>query len=271
MVSVTRISIAPVKALALVFPPEVYLGAAGVAGDRRFWLCDSTGRLVNNKRFGELALVRPTWDETDRRLELSFPDGRIVAGTVELGEHVEETLYGVPFASRPVLGPWQEALAGFLGEPVRLLWAPAGATDRGRDGGTVSLVSRASLERLAEVCGEPDPLDGRRFRMLFEVDGVDPHEEDRWIGRRVQVGEAQIRIHGDIGRCVVTSQDPDTGVTDIDTLGALARYRREGHTEALPFGIYGDVVKPGRVRVGDPVSVADDSERDPGRKAIRAR
>ncbi len=263
MISIARIAIAPVKALALVFPPEVDVGAGGVEGDRRFWLCDSTGRLVNNKRSGELALIRPSWDEAERRLELTFPDGRIVAGTVELGQEVEETLYGAPFASRPVLGPWQEALAGFFGQPLRLLWAPAGATDRGREGGTVSLVSRASLERLAEVCGETEPLDGRRFRMLFELEGVDPHEEDRWIGRRVQVGEAEIAIRGDVGRCVVTSHDPDTGVTDLDTLGALARYRREGHSEPLPFGIYGDVVTPGRVRVGDPVGVADD-ERDPG-------
>jgi uncharacterized protein len=258
MLSIARIAIAPVKALALVFPQEVYLGAGGVAGDRRFWLCDSTGRLVNNKRSGELALIRPSWDEAERRLELTFPDGRIVAGTVELGEQVEETLYGAPFASRPVLGPWQEALAGFFGQPLRLLWAPAGATDRGREGGTVSLVSRASLERLAEVCGETEPLDGRRFRMLFELDGVGPHQEDLWIGRRVQVGEAEIAIHGDVGRCVVTSHDPDTGVTDLDTLGALARYRREGQTEPLPFGVYGEVVKPGRVHLGDALSVADD-------------
>ena len=263
MISIARIAIAPVKSLGLVFPQEVYLGAGGVEGDRRFWLCDSAGRLVNNKRSGELALIRPTWDETEQRLELAFPDGRIVAGTIDLGEEVEETLYGAPFASRPVLGPWQEALADFFGQPVRLLWAPAGATDRGRDGGTVSLVSRASLERLAEVCGKTEPLDGRRFRMLFEIDGVGAHEEDLWIGRRVQVGGAEIRIQGDVGRCVVTSQDPDTGVTDIDTLGALARYRREGHSEPLPFGIYGDVVTPGRVRVGDPVGIADD-ERDPG-------
>jgi uncharacterized protein YcbX len=261
VIAVARISIAPVKALALVFPPEVELDRGGVAGDRRFWLCDAAGRLVNNKRLGSLALIRPSWDEQERELALAFPDGRVVAGPAELGDELEATLYGSPLPSRPVHGPWDTALSEFAGEPVRLLWATAGATDRGLRGGTVSLVSRASLRCLGAVCGESGPLDGRRFRMLLEIDGVGPHDEDAWIGRRVRVGAAEIRIRGDVGRCVVTSQNPDTGVTDVDTLGALARYRKTGHDEPLPFGVYGEVLAPGRVRVGDAVTV--DTAADP--------
>ncbi len=254
MVTVTRISIAPVKSLALVFPREVHLGRHGVAGDRRFWLTDEDGRLFNNKRLGPLALVRPAWDEERRQLELAFPDGTVVSGKVELGAEVEPMLYGDPFPSSRVLGPWEAALSEFAGEPLRLLWAPDGATDRGLGGGTASLVSRASLERLGEVSGAGGPLDGRRFRMLLEVDGLGAHDEDRWIGRRVQVGEAEILFRGDVGRCVVTSHDPDTGVTDVDTLGALASYRRDGYAEPLPLGIYGEVVRAGRARLGDSVT-----------------
>ena len=127
--------------------------------------------------------------------------------------------------------------------------------DRSRRGGTVSLVSRGSLERLREEAGADAPVDGRRFRMLFEIDGVAAHEEDDWLDRDVQVGDAVLRFNGDVGRCVVTSHDPDRGVTDLDTLGVLARYRREGRDEPLPFGVYGSVVSPGRVRVGDAVGL----------------
>ena len=94
--------------------------------------------------------------------------------------------------------------------------------------------------------------------MLFEIDGVAAHEEDEWLGTQVQVGDAAIVLNGDVGRCVVTSHDPDTGVTDLDTLGALARYRREGRNEPLPFGVYGAVAVPGRVRVGDAVQPLQD-------------
>jgi len=248
---VVRISIAPVKSLGLVHPDEVTVEAGGVAGDRRFWLRDGTGRLFNGKRDGAVHQVRPEWDEATRRLVLTFPDGERVEGVVELGEEVEAEMYRERRASRRVVGPWEKALSTFLGRPLELLWADEGAVDRAPGGGTVSLVSRASLERLRTETGVDEPVDGRRFRMLFELDGVDAHEEDDWLGAQVRVGEATIVLNGDVGRCIVTSRDPDSGILDLPTLETLVRYRREGRTEPLPFGVYGAVVVPGRVRVGD--------------------
>jgi len=250
---VARISIAPVKALRLVHPEEVELTPAGVAGDRRFWLVDGDGRLVNAKRRPQLLQVQVEWDEATRRLALGFPGGGRVEGIVEPGEVVETSLYDVPNASRAVPGPWQEALSAHAGMPVRLLWSDGGAVDRGTGGGAVTLVSRASLERLREEAGRAEPVDGRRFRMLFEIDGVAPHEEDSWLGQRVRIGEAVVAFTGDVGRCTVTTRHPETGETDLDTLRVLADYRPEGKTEPLPFGVHGAVIVPGRVRVGDPI------------------
>jgi uncharacterized protein len=251
---VTRISIAPVKSLHVVNPDEVELGRAGVAGDRRFWLVDANRRLFNGKSGPELMRVYPDWDEASRRLALRFPDGSVVEGEVEPGEPFAAELYGTPHPSRTVPGPWQEALSELVGEPLTLLWSEAGAQDRGNDrGGWASVISRGSLERLRQEAGAADPVDGRRFRMLFEIDGVAAHEEDSWLGREVAIGEAVIVPLGDVGRCAVTTCDPDTAVSDFDTLKLLAGYRREGVTEPLPFGVYCEVAVPGRVRVGDPV------------------
>jgi len=250
---VVRISIAPVKALHVVNADEVEVGARGVAGDRRLWLVDSAGRLVNDKRFPQLLRVRAEWDEATRALGLEFPDRRRVEGIVEPGDSVEATLYGQPHPSRAVPGPWQEALSEYLGEPVTLLWSESGAVDRGVGGGAVTVISRGSLERLAEEAGVMDPVDGRRFRMMFEIDGVEPHAEDEWIGSRVAIGGAVVAPVGNVGRCAVTTKNPDTGETDLDTLGTLAAYRREGRTEPLPFGVHAAVVQPGRVCVGDAV------------------
>jgi uncharacterized protein YcbX len=251
---VSRIAIAPVKALGLVHPQEVVLGPNGVAGDRRFWLRDENARLFNGKRDGRLQQIRPTWEERSQRLLLAFPDRPPIDGVVELGEPVDATMYGEPRPSRRVLGPWQEAISQFLGKPLELLWAEDGAVDRSTDGGAASLVSTASLDRLRRAMATARPVDGRRFRMLFEIDGIGPHEEDRWIGRHVQVGDAELVVTGDVGRCVVTTRDPDTGVSDMPTLATLAAYRRAGRNEPLPFGVKAAVHRPGCVRVGDIVA-----------------
>jgi uncharacterized protein len=249
---VVRISIAPVKSLGLVHPDEVELGERGVAGNRRFWVVDRDRRLVNNKRNGPLVRIRPDWDEQTRELALTFPDGMRIAATVELdAEPFEVEMYGYALPSRRVLGPWQEAISRYAGEPLTLLWAEEGAPDR-LYAGSASIVSRESLARLADEAGQ-DELDGRRFRMLFEIAGVRAHEEDEWQGTQVRIGAATIKVNGDVGRCAVTTHDPDTGIPTVDTLKALARYRREGRQEPLPFGVYASVVVPGRVRVGDEV------------------
>jgi uncharacterized protein YcbX len=251
---VARICIAPVKSLHVVSPGEVDLTHAGVVGDRRFWLVDVNRRLANGKDHPELMRVRPEWDEVSHRLSLAFPDGSIVDGEVEPGEPFAADLYGTPHPSRLVPGPWQEALSDFVGEPLTLLWSEGGAQDRGNDrGGWASLISHGSLEQLRAEAAAADEVDGRRFRMLFEIEGVEPHEEDTWLGNRVAIGDAVIVPLGDVGRCVVTTCDPDTGVSDFDTLKLLAGYRREGVTEPLPFGVYCDVAVAGCVRVGDAV------------------
>ncbi|MGH2977827.1 MAG: MOSC domain-containing protein [Gaiellaceae bacterium] len=252
---VVRICIAPVKALHVVNPDEVELTHAGVVGDRRFWLVDAAGRLVNDKRRPQLLQVHAEWDESARHLALVFPDGHRVEGAVEPGDPVQATLYDVPHPSRAVPGPWQEALSDFAGEPLTLLWSERGAVDRGVGGGAATLVSRASLERLGTEAGVSGTVDGRRFRMLLEIDGVDPHAEDDWIGQRIAIGDAVVAPVGNVGRCAVTTKNPDTGEVDLDTLGTLAAYRgeREGRTEPLPFGVHAAVVQPGRVRVGDAV------------------
>jgi uncharacterized protein YcbX len=124
--------------------------------------------------------------------------------------------------------------------------------DRGVAGG-VSVASLASLDRLAQALGV-DAIDRARFRMLFWVDGPGPHGEDAWVGHEVALGDAVVRFHGHVGRCVVTTQDPATGVSDLDTLAGLAAYRDPAATTApLALGVWGEVVRGGRVRLDDSV------------------
>jgi len=57
---------------------------------------------------------------------------------------------------------------------------------------------------------------------------------------------------GNVGRCAVTTVDPSSGLSNFDTLAALAKYRGEKvSTERLPFGVWARVARPGNVSVGD--------------------
>jgi uncharacterized protein len=256
---VTRINVAPVKALGLVHPDEVVLERTGVAENRRFHVVDERGRRYNQIRNGRLVQIRPEYDAGAGRLTLRFPDGTVADGIVSPGETVTTDFYGRDVKGRLVDGPWSEALTRWAGRVLQLVEsAPGEAVDRGR--GQVSLVSDESLAELARQAGR-EHVDGRRFRMLFEIAGVEPHEEDEWLERRVRVGDAVIRLRGDVGRCAITTQNPESGVPDFDTLRTIGSYRTSTDEESgktyMPFGVYGDVVQAGPVRVGDPVELSE--------------
>ena len=87
--------------------------------------------------------------------------------------------------------------------------------------------------------------------MLVEVAGCEPHEEDTWVGRPVRIGQAVVEVVRPVARCVVTTQDPSTGVRDFDTLKAISRYRGMRDGNRIDFGVYADVLVPGTVCVGD--------------------
>ncbi|HEY1331290.1 MAG TPA: MOSC domain-containing protein [Actinomycetota bacterium] len=251
MRTVSRLSVAPVKSLGLQHPERIRLEPWGVPGNRAFYLIDGDGRLFAGSKHGPLVRVGAAYDATDCHLSLRFPDGCLVEGRPEAtGAPVETDFYGRPVPGRIVEGPWAEALSAYVGRPVRLV-----RPDREGDANDVwpvSLLSIASAEELARRSGKPQPLDSRRFRMLIEMDGCSAHEEDTWVGRDVRVGGATLRVPGAIPRCVVTTQDPSTGVRDFATLKEISRYRVVRNRN-VPFGVYGEVLEPGDVRVGDPV------------------
>jgi uncharacterized protein YcbX len=251
--TVAWLTIAPVKGLALVACEDVLLERHGVAENRRFYLIEESGRKLDQKSSGEVVQIRPEYDAAAGTLALLFPDGSHVEGSVEVGEPVATDFFGTrSVEGRVVEGPWSAALSEQFGRPLRLVLAeqPGTANDRGR--GQVSLLSRASLDALAAATGE-QAIDERRFRMLIGLDGCRPHEEDEWLDHEVRIGEALVVPRGNVGRCSITTHDPETGVRDLDTLRAIRAYRADG-TEPIPFGVWGEVKEPGRVRLGDAVA-----------------
>lgn len=256
MASVAWLHVAPVKGLALVERDEIVLAESGVEENRRFCLVDADGRRYGALRDGRLQAIRPRWEPEARVLALEFPDGTMVEDEVALDGGGDTDLFDRRVAIRFVAGPWNDALSAYAGRPLRLVQArPAnGTVDRER--GPVTLVSRASVDKFARRAGLA-AVDPRRFRMLVGLDGCGAHEEEAWLGRRVRVGEAVVRPLEQVARCAITTQNPESGAVDFDTLRELIAYRGLRDGQHADMGVYGEVVEPGRVRVGDPVEPLD--------------
>ena len=219
------------------------LGPRGVEENRRFILVDASGARLRSTKHAWPCTLAASYDASSERLVIRLPDGRELSGSIEPDGKVEFDYHGMLVSGRAVDGPWTAALSELAGTEVRLVKLD----DAGQvQGESVTVVSTASLDRITAEAGAE--LDPRRFRMLFHVDGCEAHEEDSWLGGRIRVGDAIVRVVELVERCVVTTRDPATGERDIDTLALLKRYRG-----SLDFGVRARVEQPGAVAVGDAV------------------
>lgn len=250
MRTLALLSIAPVKGLRLIHPGSAELGRDGIPTDRRFLLIGQNGTLIAGTVRPQLMQVVPDYDAATERLRLTFPDGTVVEGAADRTDGpIQLDVWKRRATGRLVVGPFGEALSGFAGQPVRVVRVADAA---GQDAEPLTLVSSASVADIG-AHGDDELLDARRFRMNLEIGGAAPYEEDTWSGALVRVGDATIRVGEQVPRCVVTTLDPDTGQKDFRTLNLIARHRPRIGPRGLPFGMYAEVVEPGRVSVGDAV------------------
>ena len=190
----------------------------------------------------------------DGRLRVDLPAGTVDGIPAPTGEVLVADYWGRGAKVELLDGPWSEALSAHLGYDVRLA-RPTRAGDVVY-GGSVTLVTTSSMARLGQWLGLAAAAE--RFRSTFLVDTADlaPHAEDGWVGHDVGLGEAVVRVRGTVPRCAVVDLNPQTGVRDVPVLKALAGYRLSGAD--VHFGVDAEVVVPGRVAVGDPVTLRRD-------------
>jgi uncharacterized protein YcbX len=118
------------------------------------------------------------------------------------------------------------------------------------DAAPVSLIVDRWLEGLNRQVGYA--VEALRFRPNFVV-AADPEfalDEIALAGATLHLGEARLVVRKGIERCVTPTYDLQNGVSDSRILRYVAQER--GNL----MGIYCDVQRPGRVRVGDVLTQA---------------
>jgi len=118
------------------------------------------------------------------------------------------------------------------------------------DAAAVSLISAQTTTRIAEESGtSPEPW---RFRpnLLVELNDHRAFGEIDWVGRILRVGDhARVAVTEPDKRCVMITFDPATSAARPEVLRCVARQHRG------VAGVYGTVLTPGDIRVGDPIFV----------------
>ena len=252
MPSVAGFNLTPVKSTALHRPERIDVQMTGAFGDRRFLCIRADGTRLSGISKASLIPIRAEHDDAAHRLSLMFPDGVTIDGDDRpVGDVIRVALFDREIPVRPIDRTLTEALRAHIGDDTLTL-ARVDEPEYAGGGHRVSVISRASVEDLGRRVDHGE-LDARRFRMLIEVDGLDPYEEDGWQGRRIRVGEVVVCIGEQMPRCVMTTLDPDTGVQNAPVLAVLGRYRS---VETKPvLGVSGDVEQPGTITIDDPVEL----------------
>jgi uncharacterized protein YcbX len=131
-----------------------------------------------------------------------------------------------------------------------------GVTPRYHDSetGQITLHSRESLTKVATAIGHLD-INERRFRSNIAIEGVTAWEEQRWVGRQIQIGAVEFDVVRTKQRCLATHANPETGQRDLQVLTTLTK--KMGQEKPIFAIVMVPSKGSGEIRVGDEVRVVD--------------
>ena len=232
----------PVKSLRGERLDTAELTGTGLVGDRAWAIVDAaTGKPVSAKRanefpglmdFGASFVESPRGGAEIPEVVITLPDGS--AASTEAGQA-------------------DDALADWFGREVKLARAEPGSSFM--DAYPVSVVTTSTLAALGRLA-PGSRFDPRRFRMNVVLDtGAPGFVENRWIGRRLGLGEATwLEITEPDPRCVMTTLAQGDLPEDPGILQALIRHNLLDVGRSVPqpcAGVYASVAAAGSLGVGD--------------------
>lgn len=228
------------------------LGERGLDGDRRWAVVDvADGRALSAKWEPTLLTAAARFDGD--RVVVTLPDGRDLAAGEPASDAALSDWLGrdvrLERADPAVRRAWRMHVDPLDdGSPERELRSPPGSFV---DAAAAHLLTTAALAAAAALHPEGD-WDVRRFRPTAVVDAPGAgFVEDDWVGCRVRVGAAAVRVLKPTDRCSMTVRAQGDLPGDADIFRTLARH----HDRNL--GVYAAVVEEGDVAEGDAVAVEE--------------
>ena len=245
----------PVKSMCGEEMPEVFMGFAGIYGDRCYAFKNSAARkgfpYLNANVQQQMLLYRPQFRHPQRA---SKPPNLTEASSIEPGVtpangDAEDMALDIVTPSGKTISVDDPALIKLLGEGIseknqlKLVRSDRALTD-------CRPVSLISLQTVRQIDSELSiPIDKRRFRANIYFDFASERggfAEDDFVGRRLRIGsKATIMVLERDPRCKMISLDPDTGEHNPEVL------RKVAQTHDNFAGVYCAVLVEGLLKKGD--------------------
>ncbi|MEY9871449.1 uncharacterized protein YcbX [Streptacidiphilus sp. MAP12-33] len=268
--TVTGLSRYPVKSMLGESLTRVTVDARGLDGDRRWAVLDAeSGKVASAKQprlWRGLLAYRASLDEAGE-VRVRIPKlSDLAAGDPALDAELSEALgRKVALTDTPPVGaildrarPEQVLRAGVTAEVEADVVAFGSAAPPGCffDFAPVHLVTVATLDRIAALSARAR-VEVARYRPNIVLDTSEAaFAEHGWIGGELRIGpELVLRVIASTPRCAVPTLAHGPLPRDLDALRVPAAHHR---VPALPgraaepcVGVYAQVVRPGRIGVGD--------------------
>jgi uncharacterized protein YcbX len=224
----------PVKSMAGESLERNQLGWHGLEGDRRFAFRRNAEQggfpWLTASKLPELLLYKPTRQGSSQdgnsATHVVTPEGKVL-------EIRSDEL--------------RDEIMGRYGADVELMQVDPGIFDEA----PVSLFSLATSHKITSDSGCPPDI--RRFRPNIAIDTQqsEPFTEDQWVGKTVIFGDTEdspaVQITLRDLRCVMVNLDADTAQSNPAVLKTIARLNE------TCAGVYGTVIRPGTLAVGQAV------------------
>lgn len=251
----------PVKSLAGISVHEARLTPMGLEHDRLWMLAREDGRFITQREEHSLALLSVIRHADG--FKISAPSGESTTLPLRLEETPGLRVQVWKDELAASMGPAEAAdffsdYLGFRcipvfrhGDGTRFAGshAPTGTPLSFADAYPALVISEASVADLNTRTSIPIVM--KRFRPNIVVSRTTPYAEDTWA--EIAVGTSELLGVKPCDRCVLTTVDPETGVSGKEPLKTLAAYRRVGND--VYFGQNLVVTSPGTIKKGDTVTV----------------
>lgn len=219
--------------------------------DRAFAIENGPGRFDpdNPRHLPKIHFLMLMRDERLATLKTTFDEETETLTVLRDGKQVAKGALATPIGRKMI----EQFFAAYMKASLRgapKIVSAAGHSFSDVSAKCVHIINLASVRDLERVVQRSiDPL---RFRANLYIDGAAAWDELNWENKRIEIGDATLKIIKRTGRCDATNVDPRTGHRDMALPQSIMR--AHGHGD---FGIYARVEAGGVIAPGAAISLVN--------------